>query len=140
MKAKAVNPAPETMNINSYSQGALTVGEDAYKIKHEHTPAESVPTEMYKIKKSGDTMETEDIISKAQLTDDMTDEAFVAEIVKAAVPIDEIVKALNDLKAEVEKIKEQPIAKAAVILDEQHVKADSMNYSAEAEFFKARKV
>lgn len=144
-KEVAVNPAPDTMNINSYSQGALTVGEDAYKIKHEHTPSAGLPAEMYKIKKGEVSMETEDIIQKAKLDGEMTDEAFVVEIVKAAVPTDEIMKALTDLKeqneslkAEIAAIKEQPIQKAVVQIVEDPTKEAPLNYAAEAEFFKKR--
>ena len=92
--------------------------------------------------------ETTEEIVKANLTDEMTDEQFVQSIVKANLPntdeivkakVDEITKAfettINELKAEITKIKEQPIMKSAVIIPEQAGTTD-LNYAAVDQFNK----
>ena len=96
--------------------------------------------------KKGDTMTEENVIQKAEVSD----EQFVEEIVKAHMPntdeivkatnaqFDEIKKALTELKGEIEKIKEQPIQKAAVVISEDAPQGTTLNYAAMDEFFKKR--
>jgi hypothetical protein len=97
----------------------------------------------------GDTMTEENVIEKAKV-EDISDEQFVEEIVKAHMPntdeivkatnaqFDEIKKALTELKGEIEKIKEQPIQKAAVVISEDAPQGTNLNYAAMDEFFKKR--
>lgn len=97
-------------------------------------------------------MEDEDVIQKANLTEDMTDEQFVVEIVKASLPnMDEIVKAQKDeikkafeeiesLKTELKELKEQPMVKAAVLIPDENGKIDGqpLNYEAINKFMENR--
>jgi hypothetical protein len=97
----------------------------------------------------GDNMTDENVIEKAKV-EDISDEQFVEEIVKAHMPntdeivkatnaqFDEIKKALTELKGEIEKIKEQPIQKAAVVISEDAPQGTNLNYAAMDEFFKKR--
>lgn len=94
-------------------------------------------------------MTDENVIEKAKV-EDISDEQFVEEIVKAHMPntdeivkatnaqFDEIKKALTELKGEIEKIKEQPIQKAAVVISEDAPQGTNLNYAAMDEFFKKR--
>jgi trans-2-enoyl-CoA reductase len=82
----------------------------------------------------------------------MTDEQFVVEIVKASLPkTDEIVKAQVDeirkafetqieaLKAELKEIKEQPMVKAAVLIEKDgKVEGQPLNYEAVTKFMEKR--
>ena len=101
-----------------------------------------------------DEVKTEEI-QKAEVKEiakaEMTDEQFVEEIVKAHLPkTDELVKAqmeelskafkvqIDELKAEVEKLKNEPIQKAAVFIQEGPTSGMAEQYQAIAQFGKVK--
>ena len=101
--------------------------------------------------KKGDIMtdEVKEVIQKAPV--EKTDEEFVQEIVKANLPkTDEIVKAqmeeiskafkvqIDELKAEIEKLKNEPIQKAAVFIQEGPTSGVAEQYQAIAQFGKVK--
>jgi hypothetical protein len=102
--------------------------------------------------KKGDNMtETEEVIEKANLESEMTDEQFVTDIVKANLKSnEEIVKAavkeqvdeirkgfetsIAELKAQLTKIEEQPMVKAAILIEKDgKIEGQPLNYEAIAQ-------